>query len=200
MSVPGRAGCDPYRVGVTAAAETVPATDAALVGTSPAVTVAPARSTGEQLVSPARPTLARAGQLASSLAQLPAVRAIRRQSLTAPGGVVLAALLLAPGLLLDLLRGATPGLPTAVCFVVAASGCALAVRPAALGTAAVLPPVLFTAGVATLAWAGGANASTRHLVLDVGTTLALSAPVLFAGTMAAIALALGRGAWMLLRR
>lgn len=199
MSVPGRAGCDPYRVGVTAAAETVPAEGAA-GGARPTVVLPSARSGDGEMVSPAQSTINRAVTFLSRLGEVPLIRAVHRQSLTGPGGVALAALLLTPGLLVDLLSGATPGLPTAVCFVVAASACALAVRPAALGTAAVLPPVLFAAGVATLAWAGGANASTRQLVLDVGTTLALSAPALFTGTAAALALVLGRGAWALLRR
>jgi hypothetical protein len=54
--------------------------------------------------------------------------------------------------------------------------------------------------VAFLAWASGNNRGRRELVLDVGTTMAVSAPVLFLGTALALAVVLGRLVARLVRR
>jgi hypothetical protein len=125
---------------------------------------------------------------------------LRGQGLTAPGGVVLAVLLLAPGVLADRLLDGSFGLAAAVAFVTAVTTTAAAVRIRALGTAAVLPPLLFVGAVGVLAWSSGNNRGRRELVLDVGTTLALSAPVLFLGTALALAVVLGRLVVHLVRR
>jgi hypothetical protein len=128
------------------------------------------------------------------------LRALRGQGLTAPGGIALAVLLLAPGVALDWVLGGSFGTASSVAFVLAAVTAATAVRTRALGTAAVLPPLLFVGAVGFLAWSSGNNRGRRELVLDVGTTLAVSAPVLFVGTAAALAVVLGRLVVHLVRR
>ncbi len=120
--------------------------------------------------------------------------------LTGVGVAVLAVLVLAPGVAVDLVVGGSFGLASAVFFVLASLAGALAARPAALASAAVLPPLLFTGAVTTLAWRSGDNAGTRELGLDVGTTLALSAPLLFVTTAATVAVVLARAAVRLARR
>lgn len=122
------------------------------------------------------------------------------RGLTAPGGVLVAVLVLMPGVLLDLEPSGTFGTASTVSFLVAAVTAALVVRRRALGTAAVLPPLLFVGAVTTLAQLSGKNESSRELVLDVGTTLAVDAPVLFVGTTAAVAVVLGRLVVGLVRR
>lgn len=134
------------------------------------------------------------------VAQSPPVRALLAQSLTGPGGVVLAALLLAPWVLLDLGTDATFGAPSTVGVLLAGVAAALVVRTRALATAAVLPPLLFAASMLTLAQFSGLNGNSREVVLDAGTTLALSAPVLFAGTGVTLAVVIGRLLWGLARR
>lgn len=120
------------------------------------------------------------------------LRALRGQGLTGPGGALLAVLLLAPGVLVDRWLDGSFGLPSMVAFVLASLAVAAAVRISALGTAAVLPPLLFAGAVTVLAWASGNNRGTRELAFDVGTTMAVSAPVLFLGAAAALAVVLGR--------
>jgi hypothetical protein len=125
---------------------------------------------------------------------------LRGQGLTGPGGILLAALVLAPGVTLDRLLGGSFGLASSVAFVAASVAAAAAVRFRVMATAAVLPPLLFAGAVTFLAWAGGANDGARELVLDVGTTLAVSAPMLFLGTAAAVAVVVGRLVARLVRR
>jgi hypothetical protein len=128
------------------------------------------------------------------------LRALRGEGLTAPGGVVLAVLLLAPGVALDRVLDGSFGTASSVAFVLAAVAAAAAVRIRALGTVAVLPPLLFVGAVGFLAWSSGNNRGRRELVLDVGTTLAVSAPVLFVGTATALSVVLGRLVVRLVRR
>ena len=59
-------------------------------------------------------------------------------------------------------------------------------------TSLVLQPLLFCGAVAAVARLGGQNRGSREVALDVGTTLALSAPLLFAGVVAAVVVALVR--------
>lgn len=131
---------------------------------------------------------------------LPVVQALTNQSLTAPGGLLVALVVITPGVLVDLLTDATLGAPSTVSFLLAVLVTAAVVRRQALATAAVLPPLLFAGAATALGWLSGNNEGRRELVLDVGTTLALSAPALFAGTAAALAVALGRLCWGFLRR
>lgn len=134
------------------------------------------------------------------VAQSPPVRAARAQTLTGPGGVVLAVLLLAPWVLVDLATDATFGAPSTVGVLLAGVMTALVVRTKALATAAVLPPLLFVGSMLTLAQLSGLNRNPREVVLDAGTTLALSAPALFAGTGVTLAVVLGRLLWGTARR
>jgi hypothetical protein len=111
---------------------------------------------------------------------------------TGPAVVLLAVLLVACGVALDLRRDATLGLGTGIAFVLAAVAAPAVVRFRSLLTAAVLPPLLFCGAVAALARLGGQNKGSREVVLDIGTTLALSAPLLFGGTAAALVVVLVR--------
>lgn len=111
----------------------------------------------------------------------------------------MAVLLISPGVLLDLVTDGTFGAPSTVAFLLASTAAALVVRRRALATAAVLPPLLFAAAITTLAWFNGTNAGLRETVLDAGTTLALTAPTLFAGTALVLLVVLGRLLWGLAR-
>ena len=193
-----RAG--PYRGRVTSTA------DAAAFASAPAAegTGSTAAESGEAQViplSPPSPTLPTAADSSFTRAlQSPLVRAIRAQTLTAPAGLILAAALLVPGVLVDLLTDATASRPTAISFLLAAGIPPLVVRRSALGTAAFAPPVLFASALLVLAWGSGQNTTNRQVVLDAGTSLALTAPHLFAGTVVAVVLVLARLSWGLVHR
>jgi hypothetical protein len=128
------------------------------------------------------------------------LRSSASRGLTAPGGILLAILVLAPGVLMDLSPDGTFGLASSVTFVAAGIATALAVRRRALATAAVLPPLLFVGAVTVLAQLSGKNTGSREVVLDAGTTLAVSAPVLYIGTAATLAVVLARLLVGLVRR
>ena len=70
--------------------------------------------------------------------------------------------------------------------MLAALVAAIALPLRSLATAVVLPPLLVAAAALTLAVLGGQNEGSRELVLDVGTTLALSAPLVFGATAAGL--------------
>jgi hypothetical protein len=114
--------------------------------------------------------------------------------------VVLSLLVLSPGVLIDHWWSGSFGAASTVAFLLAVLAASAAVRVRAMGTAAVLPPLLFAGAVAVLARSSGMNRSNRELALDIGTTLAVSAPVLFLGTAAALAVVLGRLVVHLARR
>ncbi len=114
--------------------------------------------------------------------------------------MLVAVLLISPGILLDLVTDGTFGAPSTVAFLLASAAAALVVRTRAMATAVVLPPLLFAAAVTALARLNGANAGVRETVLDAGTTLALTAPVLFAGTALVLVVVLGRLLWGLARQ
>ena len=116
----------------------------------------------------------------------------RAEGATGPAVVAASALLVAGGVLLDLNRDATLGLGTGLAFVLAALAAPAVVRFRSLPTAAVLPPLLFVAGAAAIARLSGQNRGNREVVLDVATTLALSAPLLFCGAAAALLVVLVR--------
>jgi len=140
-----------------------------------------------------RPLLTRA-------AATPLVRAVRGQALTAPGGVLVALLVLFPGVLVDAVTDQAFGRPSTISALLAGAAGALTVRRSALGTAAALPPLLCAASIGLLAWVSGQNQGTRQLMLDSATTLALSAPAVFAATVLTLVLVLGRLAWSLVAR
>jgi hypothetical protein len=116
----------------------------------------------------------------------------RTDGITGPAVVALSVVLVACGVALDLRRDATLGLGTGVAFVLAALAGPAVVRLRSLVTALVLQPLLFCGAAAALARLGGQNRGSREVLLDVGTTLALSAPLLFAGVVAALLVAVVR--------
>jgi hypothetical protein len=116
----------------------------------------------------------------------------RAEGVTGPAVVAAAVLLVAGGVLLDLNRDATLGLGTGLAFVIAAVAAPAVVRHRSLATAAVLPPLLFVGAAAAIARLSGQNRGNREVVLDVATTLALSAPLLFGGVAAALVVVLVR--------
>ena len=116
----------------------------------------------------------------------------RTDGVTGPAVVALSVVLVACGVALDLRRDAILGLGTGVAFVLAALAGPSIVRFRSLATALVLQPLLFCAAAAALARLGGQNRGSREVALDVGTTLALSAPLVFAGMSAALVVALVR--------
>lgn len=184
---------------VTVPAQPAQSAESAVPAPAPAQPAESAVRAGEATSADATPADAtsRPGALARAVWR---VLDLRGQGLTGPGGVLLAVLVLAPGVALDWALGGSLGTASTVAFLVAAVAAPAAVRPRAMATAAVLPPLLFAGAVAFLAWAGGANNGLRELVLDVGTTLAVSAPTLFLGTAAALAVVVGRLVARLLRR
>lgn len=116
----------------------------------------------------------------------------RTDGVTGPAVALLSALLVLGGALLDLRRDATPGLGTGLAVAIVAIAAPAVVRFRSLLTAAVLPPLLVTAATALIARLSGNNRGLRELVLDVGTTLALSAPLLFGATALALLVVLVR--------
>ncbi len=120
----------------------------------------------------------------------------RTEGLTGPAVVALSALLVCGGALLDVRRDATLGLGTGVAVVLASAAAPALVRFRSLATALVLPPLLVAGAATLIARLGGRNSGLRELVLDVGTTLALAAPLLFGVTALAVVVGLAR----LLRR
>jgi len=116
----------------------------------------------------------------------------RTEGVPGPAVVAMSAVLVACGVALDLRRDAALGLGTGIAFVLAALAGPAVVRFRSLVTALVLQPLLFCGAAAALARLGGQNRGSREVALDVGTTLALSAPLLFAGMSAALVVALVR--------
>jgi outer membrane murein-binding lipoprotein Lpp len=104
------------------------------------------------------------------------------------------------GAALDLLLGGELGLLFSATFLLTCLLVAVTVRRRSLLTAVALPPLLFVGCAVLAAKVDGRASGARELGLDVATTLALSAPVLFAGTGAAAAIALVRAVLGLLRR
>ena len=116
----------------------------------------------------------------------------RAEGVTGPAVVAVSAALVALGAGLDLRRDATLGLGTGLAVMLAALAAPAVVRFRSLATAAVLPPLLVAGAAAAIGGLGGQDRGTRELVLDVGTTLALSAPLVFAATAAAVLVVLVR--------
>ncbi len=116
----------------------------------------------------------------------------RAQDVTGPAAVAAASLITAVGVGFDVPGDPSLGTGTGVAVVIAAIVATGAVRLRALATAAVLPPLLVAAAALALAVLGGRNEGSRELVLDVGTTLALSAPLVFAATAAGLGVVLVR--------
>jgi hypothetical protein len=120
--------------------------------------------------------------------------------LTGLGGVVLGCLVVALGAASDLALGAGLGLGFAATFLLGCLLVAAALRTRALGVAVVLPPLLFAGGYALETWNSGLTTGRREMALDVATSLALHAPLLFAGSAIAVVVVLGRLVVHLVRR
>jgi hypothetical protein len=116
----------------------------------------------------------------------------RREGVTGPAVVVAAALLVALGAAVDLQRDRTLGAGTTVALFLAALAAPAVVRFRSLPTALVLPPLLVAAAAAGIAELGGQDRGRRELVLDVGTTLALHAPMVFAAAAVTVLVLLVR--------
>jgi hypothetical protein len=116
----------------------------------------------------------------------------RVDGVTGPAVVVLSAALVLGGALLDLRRDASIGLGTGVAVVLVALAAPAVVRFRSLATAAVLPPLLVAAATTLVARFGGHHRGMRELGLDIGTTLALSAPLLFGASALALVVVLVR--------
>ena len=173
--------------------------DAADPAVRPAAPLPPELSprAGGPVATRARPEAA-AQPMASS--GRPSLRSLWRGGLPTPAVLAVATLVLMPGVVLDLARDGTFGLPSAVLFVLAAAGVPLLLRTRSLAVGAVLPPLLFAGAATTIAWRSGLNQGTRQIGLDVGTTMAVNAPLLFAGTALAVAVVAGRLVVRLARR
>jgi uncharacterized protein DUF6542 len=120
--------------------------------------------------------------------------------LTVAGGTVLGAALVGFGAGLDLALGEGLGLGFRVTFVVTCVVVAFALRVTALPAAVVLPPLLYAGAAVLQTLTAGQTTGRRAAALDVATTLALSAPPLFLGTILAAAIAVSRGLAHLVRR
>jgi hypothetical protein len=114
------------------------------------------------------------------------------RGLTTAGAVVVAGAVVALGCAVDGLLGDGPGRGLAITYVAACALIAGWLRLRALGTALVAPPLLFATATAALAWSAGHAPGVRQLALEVATTLAVSAPTLFAGVGLAAAITLVR--------
>lgn len=124
--------------------------------------------------------------------RLRAALPLNSPGLSGPGGALLGALVVGLGALLDLTLGDELGLGFTATFLLGCVLIALALRVRALAVAVVLPPLLFAAAAFFETKDSGATSGSRQAALDVATTLALSAPVLFSGTALALAVVLGR--------
>jgi len=187
-----------------------------LRGPSDPVPVPPARVADPPAVRPAAPlppelsprpggpVAAQVGRPAPAEAPAttarPGFRSLWQGGLPTPAVLGAAALVLLPGVVLDLARDGTFGPPSAVSFVLATASVPLLLRARSLVVGAVLPPLLFVGAATAIAWRSGLNQGTRQVGLDVGTTMAVNAPLLFAGTALAVAVVAGRLVVRLVRR
>ena len=116
----------------------------------------------------------------------------RSGGVTGPAVVALSGLLVAVGVALDLRGDPSLSWGVGVTYLLTAATAPVVVRFRSLLTTVALPPLTFVAAVAALARFGGLDKGSRALVLDVGTTLALSAPLLLAGFAMSVLVAVGR--------
>jgi hypothetical protein len=120
--------------------------------------------------------------------------------LTGLGGVVLGCLVVGLGAAGDLALGHGLGVGFSTTFLLGCVLVACTLRTRALAIAIVTPPLLFASGYAWETRASGQTAGRREMALDVATSLALHAPVLFVGTAVAVAVVSVRVAVHLVRR
>jgi hypothetical protein len=120
--------------------------------------------------------------------------------LTGLGGVVLGCLVVGLGAAGDLALGGGLGVGFNATFLLGCLLVAALLRTRALAVAVVLPPLLFSGGYALETKTSGQTSGRREMALDVATSLALHAPVLFLGTALAVAVVLVRVVVHLFRR
>jgi hypothetical protein len=120
--------------------------------------------------------------------------------LTWLGGALLGCLVVGLGTASDLALGGGLGTVFNVTFLLGCVLVASAVRIRALAVAVVLPPLLFAAGYGLETKASGQTSGQRQMALDLATSLALQAPMLFIGTALAVAITLVRLGVHLIRR
>jgi hypothetical protein len=132
--------------------------------------------------------------------RLRAALPLTRPGLTWPGGVVLGCLVVGLGAGGDLALGHGLGVGFSATYLLGCVLVACALRTRALALAVVLPPLLFAGGYALETMTGGQTAGLRGMALDVATSLALHAPVLFVGTALALAILVFRVVGHLVRR
>jgi len=120
--------------------------------------------------------------------------------LTGLGGVVLGCLVVGLGAEGDLALGNGLGVGFTATFLLGCLLVAATLRTRALAVAVVLPPLLFSGGYALETKSSGQTSGRRQMALDVATSLALHAPVLFLGTALAVAVVLVRVIVRLFRR
>ena len=195
---------------VAPASSAVPAPEvedpaAASTGTDTGAVVRPAAPLPPGLSPrPGGPAAARVGRTAPeeppATAGRDRVRSLWQGGLPTPAVLAVAGLLLLPGVVLDVARDGTFGLPSAVFFVLAALAVPMLLRTRSLAVGAVLPPLLFAGAATVIAWRSGLNQGSRQIGLDVGTTMAVNAPLLFAGTALALAVVAARLVVRLVRR
>jgi hypothetical protein len=113
---------------------------------------------------------------------------------------VLGVLVVGLGAAGDLAFGGGLGVGFTVSFLLGCLLVAAMLRTRALAVAVVLPPLLFSGGYALETKTSGQTSGRREMALDVATSLALHAPVLFLGTALAVAVVLVRVVVHLLRR
>ncbi len=170
----------PYRCRVTT---TVPASTVHVQDTTAAPAPAPAPIA-------AVPTTEGTG--AAAVAWVRIVRRVGTTGLTGPGVVALGVLLTTLGVSVDLVGEPALDLGTGMAVVLFAIVGPAVIRYGSLLTAAVLPPLFVGAAAGALARLGGQNSGSREVVLDVGTTLALSAPLVFGATAVGLLVTLVR--------
>lgn len=119
------------------------------------------------------------------------------RGLTAAGGAVLLILASALGALIDLVSGHGLRVAFAVLFVGGSFLVAARVHREDLLAAIVMPPLVYAFMTIVTAYAqppgGGIEHGLRQRVIDIGTTLVLTTPVLLVGTALAVFVAVRRG-------
>jgi len=120
--------------------------------------------------------------------------------LTGLGGVILGCLVVGLGAEGDLALGHGLGTGFTATFLLGCVLVASALRTRALAVAVVLPPLLFAGGYALETKSSGLTTGRKAMALDVATSLALHAPLLFIGTALTVAVVLVRVAVHLVRR
>jgi hypothetical protein len=111
-----------------------------------------------------------------------------------------ASALLGVGAMADMTFGDSLGIGFSAMFLIASVAMALTIRVRSLMTAVIAPPLLFASAAVVVGMLSGQVRGNRALALDTATTLALSAPVLFAATALAAAVAVVRLVVHLVRR